>query len=114
MWQPDTIDLIPMNDITEAIANSGISLLKEKAEYVEKQGVTVETKLVETYSGRIANLISEEAEKWAADLLVMGTHGRKGLDHLLMGSVAEQTLRSAHIPMLLVPPKRDCPPNVAA
>ena len=43
-----------------------------------------------------------EAEKWLADLLVVGTHGRKGINHLLMGSVAEGVMRTANMPVLLV------------
>lgn len=43
------------------------------------------------------------AEELGADLIVMGTHGRTGLAHLLMGSVAEETLRNASCPVLAVP-----------
>jgi nucleotide-binding universal stress UspA family protein len=39
-----------------------------------------------------------------ADLVVMGTHGRSGFDHLVLGSVAEKTLRRARVPVLIVPP----------
>jgi len=40
-----------------------------------------------------------------ADLIVLGTHGRSGVEHLLMGSVAEKVLRKAACPVLTVPPK---------
>jgi nucleotide-binding universal stress UspA family protein len=69
---------------------------------VEESGIAVETKLVEDYNGRVGAVISKEAEQWLADLLVIGTHGRKGLDHLLMGSVAEGVMRTAVMPVLLV------------
>ena len=55
-----------------------------------------------TDKGRIGAVISQEAEKWLADLLVVGTHGRKGINHLLMGSVAEGVMRTANMPVLLV------------
>jgi len=42
------------------------------------------------------------AEKEGVDLIVMGTHGRTGLSHLLMGSVAEHVIRSALCPVLTV------------
>ncbi len=102
MWEPNTMNVMPMHDIMEAIANAGKALLKERAEQVAGQGVVAETKLVENYAGRIGSLITQEARQWGAELLVVGTHGRKGIDHLVMGSVAEQTVRSADMPVLLV------------
>ncbi len=59
-------------------------------------------KLVETYDGRIGHVVSEEAQKLKADLLVVGSHGRTGIDRLLLGSVAEGISRSATMPVLLV------------
>ena len=52
---------------------------------------------------RIAETIDLEAIHLGADLIVMGTHGRTGLAHLLLGSVAEATLRRAPCPVLTVP-----------
>jgi nucleotide-binding universal stress UspA family protein len=48
------------------------------------------------------SLISNEARKWHTGLLVMGTHGRKGIAHFLIGSVAEDVTRTASMPVLLV------------
>ncbi|MDH4092893.1 MAG: universal stress protein [Cyclobacteriaceae bacterium] len=52
-----------------------------------------------------ADGIIKTAESWGADLMVMGTHGRTGLMHLLLGSVAEQVLRHSKIPTVVVPSK---------
>ncbi len=49
--------------------------------------------------------IIRTAENWNADLIVMGTHGRSGLLHFLMGSVAEHVLRHSKIPVMIVPAK---------
>jgi nucleotide-binding universal stress UspA family protein len=46
-----------------------------------------------------------QAAKISADLVVMGSHGRSGFDHLFLGSVAEKTLRSSPVPVLVVPPR---------
>jgi nucleotide-binding universal stress UspA family protein len=46
-----------------------------------------------------------QAARVQADLIVMGTHGRSGFNHLFLGSVAEKTLRTAHVPVLVVPPR---------
>ncbi|QEZ44407.1 universal stress protein [Cupriavidus oxalaticus] len=52
--------------------------------------------------GRISTTIAVEADKWNADMIVMGTHGRRGVRRLLMGSVAEGVLSQTSKPLLLV------------
>ena len=42
------------------------------------------------------------AREWEADLIVMGTHGRGGLQHLLVGSVAESVIKHAGVPVMVV------------
>jgi universal stress protein A len=53
-------------------------------------------------SGAPATAICETAEKIGADLIVMGTHGRTGIAHVFLGSVAERTIRHAPCPVLTV------------
>ena len=53
--------------------------------------------------GSPAKSIVEHATETHADLIVMGTHGRGGLGHLLLGSVAERVVRTARCPVLTVP-----------
>jgi nucleotide-binding universal stress UspA family protein len=43
--------------------------------------------------------------EWEADLIIMGTHGRRGIDHLISGSVSESVLRRATCPVLIIPGK---------
>jgi universal stress protein A len=57
---------------------------------------------VHVVEGAPTEIICEMAERLPADLIVMGTHGRDGLAHLLLGSVAERTLRRAACPVLAV------------
>lgn len=66
---------------------------------IAKEEVTVEL-LVRT--GRIAETILEVSEERGADLIVMGTHGRRGLARALLGSVAESVLRRAAVPVLTI------------
>ena len=47
--------------------------------------------------------IIETAEKWGADIIVMGTHGRKGLPHLILGSVAEEVIRHSRKTVIVIP-----------
>jgi len=63
------------------------------------EGVPIETRVLE---GDPWRLIRDEAEAIPADLLVMGTHGRSGFEHLLLGSVTEKVLRRAPCPVLTV------------
>jgi nucleotide-binding universal stress UspA family protein len=49
--------------------------------------------------------ILKVAEEWEADLIVLGTHGRTGLSHLLMGSVAEKIIRHSVKPIFIIPSK---------
>jgi len=102
IWEPDGMNMILMQNSLKAIADAGKELLEKHRKQLAEQCITVETKLVETYGGRMGSVISEEAQKWHADLLVVGTHGRKGLAHFLIGSVAEDVTRTASMPVLLV------------
>ena len=54
------------------------------------------------FTGRLAEKIIEEAESWPADMLVLGTHGRRGFHHLFLGSIAESVMRIATMPVLLI------------
>ena len=53
--------------------------------------------------GHPSDAIHETAHTWDADLIVMGTHGRKGLQHLFAGSVAEHVVRHSNVPVMVVP-----------
>lgn len=61
-------------------------------------------------AGAVVETIHAVAGEIGADMLVMGTHGRTGLARAVLGSVAEQTLRTAHVPVLMIrrQPQPDC------
>lgn len=100
-WEGDYGD---MNEIQEHFRRSGRETLEKAQNTAREAGVEAETKLleVETRGHRIADVIVAEAERWPADLIVVGTHGRRGLRHLLLGSVAEGVAHSSTMPVLLV------------
>ena len=102
VWNADGMTPFPMEEVTKAFIDAGKQLLQQDRASLADSGVEIETKLVEDYDGRIGAVISKEAELWLADLLVIGTHGRKGISHLMMGSVAEGVMRTANMPVLLV------------
>ena len=82
---------------------SGEDLLATAKSAALDAGVpAVDTVLLEISRGRIAEAIVEEAQKNGCNLVVMGTHGRRGISRLTMGSDAELVVRSSSVPVLLV------------
>jgi len=86
-------------DMMQETVNDAIERLASLKASVFPHGSDVEAV---AYVGRPALTIIEHAKAGGFDLIVMGTHGRTGLPHLLMGSVAEQVLRAAPCPVLTV------------
>ena len=89
-------------DVIGLLRQAGEKVLAAAKLEVEKAGLAVEVVLRESFAGRVCNLVVDEAGFWPADLIVIGTHGRRGASRLLMGSDAEQILRLAPVPVLLV------------
>jgi nucleotide-binding universal stress UspA family protein len=65
----------------------------------KKKGLNADFRVLR---GEAPRVIAEQAHSWSADLIIMGSHGRTGLQRLMMGSVAEEVFRSSDIPVLLV------------
>ena len=65
-------------------------------------GVTSETSLREVTRGRIASIVIDEARSSGCDLIVMGTHGRRGFSRLALGSDADLVVRQSRVPVLLL------------
>lgn len=65
-------------------------------------GVPAETRLVGGPGRRLGETVAEEATRWGADLIVVGTHGRRGISRAILGSGAEQVIRLAPVPVLVV------------
>jgi len=87
-----------------ALVEAGKKILAESLAAAEKAGIHAETRLAENenLNARVADMIVQDAKAWPAELIVVGTHGRRGLSHLFMGSVAEGVLRIAPVPVLLI------------
>jgi nucleotide-binding universal stress UspA family protein len=90
--------------LREALRRSGEAILSKSEALAQQAGVEAETKLLEIRRSNehVAEAIAAEADAWPADLIVLGTHGRRGLRRLLLGSVAEGVARIASKPVLLV------------
>lgn len=66
-------------------------------------GLAGETALVDAGDGDVASVLLRESHAWGADLVVLGTHARRGIERVLLGSTAESFLRISTIPVLLIP-----------
>jgi nucleotide-binding universal stress UspA family protein len=85
--------------LLEAVRDGASKGLADTVARLRARGVKVESHLREGFA---ADRIAELAREVGADLIVMGTHGRTGLPHFLLGSVAERTLRTAPCSVLTV------------
>jgi nucleotide-binding universal stress UspA family protein len=88
--------------VAEGIRSAGIALLQQCEKKVANAGIDVDAKLLETTGGSAGECIVKMAEEVDADLIVCGTHGRRGLRRVLLGSDAEYIVRRALAPVLLV------------
>ena len=91
-----------VGDLLDSLVDGGRKLLAEAAATAKKNGAKADTVLYELHLGRVADRIVDEAAKWHADVIVMGTHGRRGIRRLVMGSDAEAVVRTTPVPVLLV------------
>jgi nucleotide-binding universal stress UspA family protein len=96
---PERMDSFTME---HPLMDEGQDLLKNACDHVRQAGLEPESRLLENHGDKTAELLLAVAGECNAELIVMGTHGRTGLTHLLMGSVAEGMLREANVPILLV------------
>lgn len=97
---PPPGDLIALPiDVAELMQRS-VERLGEMAEDVRRTGLVCTTA---TEVGTTHTEIVEHAQRIGADLIVMGTHGRHGLGHVLVGSIAEKVIQHSTCPVLVIP-----------
>jgi nucleotide-binding universal stress UspA family protein len=89
-------------ELIEQLRKQGRKLLDECQALCRKKGIAAEAVLLERVGGQAGVLVIEQAQEWPAELIVMGTHGRKGLKRIVLGSDAEYVVRHAGVPVLLV------------
>jgi len=90
------VDLVPM------LREGGKRILAKAKLTADEAGVRAKTVLREMIGGPAAGPIAREARKVGAEVIVLGTHGRRGVRRLVLGSDAEQVVRIASVPVLLV------------
>jgi nucleotide-binding universal stress UspA family protein len=85
--------------VRDMLGEEGEAAIERVRELAGREDVPVEAVVVD---GSPSKEIVQYAEREDCDLVVMGTHGRGGIDRLLLGSVAERVVRSSRIPVLTV------------
>lgn len=98
------VEFPDQSSASESLVQNGQEILSDAEKVAAAAGVEVETSLIkiDSLNTRIPEAISDDAEAWSADLIVIGTHGRRGLSRLFLGSVAEGIVRVATKPVLLI------------
>ena len=77
-------------------------MLERWAGTCARLGIACDTQVLDASGQRLGERIAQEAGHWRADLLVVGSHGRRGIGEALLGSGAEQIARLAPVPVLVV------------
>ena len=95
-------DLSGLQEAQASVRDSGNQLLDDALQITRSAGIAADTQLLERHNNSLGAVISGAAQRWHADLVVVGTHGRHGLGRVLMGSGAEDIVRSALVPVLVV------------
>jgi nucleotide-binding universal stress UspA family protein len=108
--------LISVADIAFVMAEGGVTpremteMIKDDLKKVQKMLIKNIFKEQKVWSfieeGTPADMIKKTCDEWEASLIVIGTHGRTGLSHILMGSVAERVIRHSPVPVLVVPVRK--------
>jgi nucleotide-binding universal stress UspA family protein len=97
--EPGSSNAVPLEELLTRGAQRDLAAL---AEPLRAQGFSVETLVRTPGPGSPAEAILEAATETQAEVIVLGTHGRSGIAHLLLGSVAEKVLRGADVPVVSV------------
>lgn len=98
-------EFLQQESYEEAAVANGNEVLRAAAEQADAAGIAdIQVHLLVANKGarEMAQELVNYADQQGADLLVLGTHGRTGLMHLLMGSFAETVMRQSHLPLLII------------
>ena len=88
--------------VIESMRTYGKAVLQEAEKRVRDNGLEPESVMIESLGSPAGDIIIEQATKWGAELIVLGTHGRRGLRRMVLGSDAEHVVRHSDVPVLLV------------
>lgn len=89
-------------DMFQLLREGGEQVLAEALAAVRSHQLVADSVLIEGFSGRLCDHVLAQAQQWGAEIIVLGSHGRRGVGRMVMGSDAEQIIRTAQVPVLVV------------
>ena len=101
----DKVGKIPPEAVqafADQLRGDGESVMHEAIAAVRDAGIDVDSRLIEALGSEAGECVVREAVAWPADLIICGTHGRRGVRRILMGSDAEYILRRSPVPVLMI------------
>jgi nucleotide-binding universal stress UspA family protein len=99
---PASLGAMPLVE-PESLMNEIDKRLAERVAQATAAGLVCQSDSLDGYP---AKEIVRHAQKTGADLIVVGTHGRTGVAHVIMGSVAQRVVQRSSCPVLVIPPER--------
>jgi len=101
-WLSLEVTAPAVQELVDRLRSNGESILNDSVGAVRAAGVAVDSRLIDAMGTAAGECVIAEAASWPADLIVCGTHGRRGVRRMLMGSDAEYILRHSPVPILMV------------
>ncbi|MEO7159431.1 MAG: universal stress protein [Polaromonas sp.] len=89
-------------ELLKVMRENGAKVLNDGMAIAQAAGVEADHQLFDNLVARLAEVVADAAKQWNAELVVVGTHGRRGVGRMLLGSGAEQILRLSPVPVLVI------------
>ena len=89
-------------EMAQLARENGHKVLESGMALASTAKVKADTRLIDRVGQRLGESVADAAGEWGADLVVLGTHGRRGIGRVLLGSGAEQVMRMSPVPVLMV------------
>lgn len=89
-------------ELFKAMRDLGSKIIGDAMTIVHAAGMKADHVVFDSFGLRLGDTVARAARDWTADLIVVGTHGRRGVSHMLLGSGAEQIIRLAPVTLLVV------------
>jgi nucleotide-binding universal stress UspA family protein len=99
---PADLPGVDIKDLLRQVRQHAETTLAQAQDRVRCEGVEVDARLLEVWNGQAGHYVVQQAKEWPADLIVCGTHGRRGIRRIVLGSDAEYIVRRSPVPVLLV------------
>jgi len=101
-WISPGADQSDLQHLIDDLRGTGECILHDAESAAREAGLRADGRLIEALGAGAGEYIMQEATSWPAELIVCGTHGRRGIRRLILGSDAEHIVRSSPVPVLLV------------